>query len=132
MSEEEYQFERIERQGENSNLPKQYRTWGMVCHVSALCVYIGIPIGNILAPLIIWLVKKEESPFLDRQGKEALNFQISFSIYGLIAWVLCFILIGFLLFAILIPVHIIFTVIAAVKANDGIDYRYPMCIRFLR
>jgi len=132
MSEEEYHFEKIEDRGENSNVPKQYRTWGMVCHISALCVYLGIPIGNILAPLIIWLLKKEESPFLHRQGKEALNFQISFSIYGLIAWVLCFILIGFLLFAILIPVHIIFTVIAAVKANDGKDYQYPLCFRFLK
>ena len=132
MSEEEYQFESIERQGENSKVHKQHRTWGMVCHISALCVYIGIPIGNILAPLVIWLLKKEESPFLDRQGKEALNFQISFSIYSIIAWLLTFILIGFLLFAILIPVHIIFTVIAAVKANDGKDYQYPLCIRFLR
>ncbi len=132
MSDNENQFEKIERDGNDMRVAKTYRTWGMVCNISALCVYIGIPIGNILAPLIIWLVKKEESPFIDRQGKEALNFQISMSIYGLIAWVLSFILIGFLLLAILIPVHIIFTVIAAVKANDGIDYRYPLCIRFLR
>ena len=132
MSEEEYSFESIEQKSSDSNVPKQYRTWGMVCHISALCVYIGIPIGNILAPLVIWLVKKEESPFIDRQGKEALNFQISFSIYGLIAWILCFILIGFLLFAIIIPLHIIFTIIAAVKANDGKNYQYPLCFRFLK
>jgi len=58
------------------------RNWAMGCHLAVLAVYMGIPFGNILGPLIIWLVKKDEFPLVDEQGKESLNFQISMLIYG--------------------------------------------------
>ena len=60
---------------------QQAKQWGMLCHLSALSVFIGIPFGNILGPLIVWLLKREEDPFIDEQGRESLNFQISMSIY---------------------------------------------------
>jgi hypothetical protein len=58
------------------------RNWAMGCHLAALALYIGIPFGNIFGPLIIWLIKKDEIPLVDEQGKESLNFQISLILYG--------------------------------------------------
>jgi len=104
----------------------------MLCHVIALCGFIGIPFGNILGPLVVWLLKREEDPFIDAQGKEALNFQISMTIYALVSLILIFILIGFvLLFAIAI-VNIVLVIIASIKAYNGESYRYPLTIRFIK
>jgi Uncharacterized protein conserved in bacteria len=90
------------------------------------------PFGNIIAPLILWLVKRTESPLLDRTGKEVVNFQISFTIYAAIAGVLCFVLIGLLILPVIFVLWIVFMVIAAVKTGNGEDYRYPATIRLLQ
>lgn len=111
---------------------KDTRLWGMLCHLSALCTYIGIPFGNVLGPLVIWLVNREQMPFVDDQGKEALNFNISMLIYGIVCALLIFVLIGILLLIILGLAHIILTIIAAIKANNGEAYRYPLTIRFIK
>jgi uncharacterized Tic20 family protein len=66
------------------------------------------------------------------QGKEALNFQISITIYGLIAGLLCLVIVGALLLPIILIIFVVFTIIAAVKANSGEAYRYPMTIRFIK
>jgi len=66
----------------------QEKTWGLFCHLSAFGLFVFPPFGNILGPLIIWLIKKDESPYVDKQGKESLNFQISFTIYAFIAGIL--------------------------------------------
>ena len=108
------------------------KTWAMLCHLTALSFYIGVPFGNIIGPLVIWLIKKDELPIVDEQGKESLNFQISMSIYAMIASLLIFIFIGLLLVPIVVIVQIILTVIAALKANNGESYRYPLTIRFLK
>jgi uncharacterized protein len=110
---------------------KQARTWAMVCHLSALLGYI-IPFGHILGPFVIWLLKKEEFPFVDEQGKEALNFQISMTIYLVVSGILMFVLIGFVLFPLVVLCQLIFTIIASVKANDGHLYRYPASVRFIK
>ena len=103
----------------------------MLCHLGALAGYV-IPFGNIIAPLIIWLVKKEESELVDRHGKESLNFQISIAIYCAIAFLLVFIVIGIpLLFALGI-FNLVMIIVAAVKTNSGEDFRYPLCIRFIK
>lgn len=115
-----------------SAIPKTDRNWAMACHLSTLVGYFFIPFGHIIAPLIIWLIKKEDSPFVDDQGKESLNFQISMTIYAVISGILVFVLIGFLMLAALYLMEIICVVIAAVKANDGEKYRYPLTIRFLK
>ena len=109
----------------------QARTWAMAAHLSTLCAYVGVPFGNILAPLIIWVIKKDEFPFVDDQGKEALNFQISLTIYGIIAGILCLILIGFVLLLILFIMHLVLTIMVAVAANRGEYYRYPLTMRFI-
>ena len=110
---------------------KDERTWAMLCHISTFCGMI-IPFGNILAPLIIWLIKKEELPFVADQGKEVLNFQISMTIYLLISGLLCIILIGIPIVIGLVIFCFIITIIAAISANDGTPYRYPINLRLIK
>lgn len=108
------------------------RTWAMLAHLSALVGYSVVPFGNIIAPMIIWLVKKDQSWFVNDQAKEALNFQISMTIYALISLVLVFLLVGFLLLGVLYVGGIILIIIAAIKANDGVQYRYPLTLRLVK
>ena len=110
---------------------KDERTWAMLSHFSALCMFI-FPFGNILAPLIIWLIKKEEMSFVEDQAKEVLNFQISMTIYLLISGILCFILIGIPFVIGLGIFNVIITIFAGIKANDGKYYRYPLNLRLVK
>lgn len=110
---------------------RQARMWAMLCHLSAFSGWI-IPFGHILGPLIIWLIKRDDHPFINEQGKESLNFQISLSIYLIVSAILVLALIGFVLFFVVGIVGFIFVIVAAVKANEGVSYRYPLTIRFLR
>jgi uncharacterized protein len=107
------------------------RMWGMLCHLSALSAYVT-GLGGILGPLIVWLVKKDSLPFVDDQGKESLNFQISMLIYHLIgaALLLCF-LIGIPVLIVLSAMNIVFIIVASVKANSGEAYRYPFTLRLI-
>ena len=110
---------------------KDKRTWAMLCHFSAFAGLI-FPFGNFLAPLIIWLIKKEELAFVEDQGKEVLNFQISMTIYLLISGMLCFILIVIPIIIGLVIFSFIITIIAAINANDGKSYRYPINLRLIK
>lgn len=112
-------------------LTQTERNWAMACHLSALSGYI-IPLGWIIGPLVIWLMKREEYEFVNHQGKEALNFQISVLIYGIVSAILCLLLIGFLLLFALAVFHLIMVIVASVKASSGIRYRYPLTIRFFK
>ncbi|GAB6935217.1 DUF4870 domain-containing protein [Calditerricola yamamurae] len=112
-------------------IDKQARLWATVCHLAALVGYI-IPMGHVLGPLVVWLLKRNDSPFVDDQGKEALNFQLSLTIYGMIAALLVFVLIGLPLLLALMVIQVVFVIVAAVKANEGQAYRYPMTIRFFK
>lgn len=112
--------------------PKDEHMWGMLCHLTALVAYVGVPFGHILGPLVVWLIKREQSSFVDDQGKEALNFQISITIYGLVAAVLTLVIIGIFLGIALVIFDLVMVIIASVKANRGERYRYPLTIRFLK
>ena len=107
------------------------RSLGLACPLLALAGLV-VPFGNILGPLIMWLVKKDESAFVDDQGKEALNFNITISIAGFIAFLLMFVVIGGLLLPIIGIFWLVMTIIAAVKANGGERYRYPLTIRLIK
>jgi uncharacterized Tic20 family protein len=107
-------------------------TWAMLCHLTALTTYIGIPFGNIIVPLIIWLIKKDEFAFVDEQGKESLNFQISMTIYAIVAGLLCLVVIGFILLPVIVVAHIVLTILATVKTNQGEGYIYPFSIKFIK
>jgi len=105
--------------------------WAMLCHLSALAGFI-IPFGNIIGPLVIWMIKKDVYPLVDDQGKEALNFQISMTIYYVVAGILILILIGIPLLIGLALFSLVVTIIAMVKASDGVAYRYPLTIRLIK
>ena len=107
------------------------RQWGMFAHLSAFSACVGIPFGNIVGPLIMFLIKKDEYPFGADQAKEALNFNISCTLYLLISIALCFVIIGIILLPILGIFWLVATIIAAVRSNEGVSYRYPLCIRFV-
>ena len=109
----------------------QARTWDMLCHLTALAGFI-IPFGNLLGPLVIWLMKKNEIPSVDAHGKESLNFQISIWIYVIISGILVLVLIGFVLLIAVGLLSLICVIIASVKASNGVPYRYPLTIRFLQ
>ncbi len=110
--------------------PQNERTWAMFCHLSAFAGYI-IPFGGIIGPIITWAMKKDQYELVDDQGKEAINFNISIFIYYVISAILILALVGIPLLVALFFFRLIITVIAAVKANEGVRFRYPLCIRFL-
>ena len=108
------------------------RQWAMFCHLAGLAKYVPIPLSNVLAPLILWQIKKDQSPFVDDQGKEAVNFQISITIYAIICGLLFCAGIGVFLLPVVGVLDLVFIIIAGLKANEGELYRYPLTIRFIR
>jgi uncharacterized Tic20 family protein len=106
------------------------RQWAMFAHLSALIGLI-IPFGSIIGPLVIWLIKKDTMPFVNDQGKEALNFNITVAIAAIVGWILCFILIGFLVLAVVFVAWLVLAIIGTIKANEGTAYRYPFTLRLV-
>jgi uncharacterized protein len=107
------------------------RTWNVLCHSSALLGLFLHFFGHLLGPLIVWLVKRGDSPEIDAHGKESLNFQLSMLIYDAIAAILCIILIGIPILIALWILNTVFVIIASIRASEGKFYRYPITIRFL-
>jgi len=137
------------------------RTWAVLCHLSALLMLLGVPLGNVLGPLVVWLVKRNDHPFIDDQGREALNFQLSITPNWVLAGILIFFSAGSIAFfwpafrhgvmdywnPVAMPIAMIFglflilgllildvilAIVAAVRASDGIAYRYPLTIRAIK
>ncbi len=112
---------------------KDERMWAMFCHVSTLAGYvIPVPGINVIAPLIVWMLKKDEYPLVNDQGKEAINFQINILIYVIVSALLICVYVGIFLLGAVVIYSVVMTVIAMIKANQGEYYRYPLTIRFLR
>lgn len=110
---------------------KESRTWAMVVHLSGFAGYF-IPIaGNILAPLIIWQMKKED-PFVDDQGKEALNFQITATLAYLVGGLTACLGIGLIIMLVVVAAVIVLMILAALQANNGVAYRYPFSLRLIK
>ncbi len=110
---------------------KEERTYAMFCHLGALSGFV-VPFGNIIVPLVLWLIKKDSSPFIDRNGRESLNFQISLLIYSLISAVLILLVVGIFLLAMLWIFNLVAVIIAGVRAESGEQFRYPLTIRFIK
>jgi uncharacterized Tic20 family protein len=114
---------------------KDERTWAMIAHLSAFAMYLT-GVGHIVGPLIVWLAKRDGRPFVDDQGKEALNFQISFTIYVAVAIAACFTIVGLVVGVpalwVLPFFHVICMIIAAIKSSDGVAFRYPLTIRLIK
>jgi uncharacterized protein len=118
--------------------PEQARQWAMLGHLSALG---GLIIGGFmfLGPLIVYLVKKDEDPFVADQSREALNFNLSALLYevmlGIVTFILIFLIVGLLLIPVLIALvvaHVVLVIVGGVQANKGVAYRYPLTIRFIQ
>jgi len=109
---------------------KDERMWAMIAHYGAFAGHV-FPFAHIIVPLIIWILKKDQYPLVNDQGKESINCQISYTIYLIIAALLCLVFIGFIIFPALWLTDIILIIIAGIKANEGVAYRYPGIIRFI-
>lgn len=107
------------------------RTWGMLTHLLALSLFIGIPFGNIIGPLIIYLIKKDEYSFVEQQGKEVLNFQITWTIIFVVSTVLILAGIGILMLIGFGIAWVVLVILGSVAANNGEPYRYPLTLNFL-
>lgn len=101
------------------------------CNLAMLAHLLGI-FTSFIGALIIWLVKKDDSPFIATEGAEALNFQITIALGWILASALSVILIGVLLYPVLFLANLIFCILAAVAASKGKPYRYPFTLRLVR
>jgi len=101
------------------------------CNLAMLAHLLGI-FTSFVGALIVWLVKKNDSPFVAQEGAEALNFQITVAIGWIVATMLSTILIGFLLYPVLLIGNLVFCILAAVSASKGQGYRYPFTLRLVR
>lgn len=110
---------------------QESRQMGMFVHLAGLINTFAFPFG-IIATVLLWQINKDKMPGLDAHGKMAVNWTISFLIYGLITFILAFVLIGFLLMPVLFIVGIAFPIIAGIKANNGELWEYPATIKFLK
>ena len=111
---------------------KDEQNWAMLCHLSALAGFL-IPFGNLIGPLVVWLYKRGDMPQVEIHGKESLNFQITVTIAALISMATFFILIGFVLIAIVGIGALVLTIMASIKLSNGdMSYRYPFAIRLIK
>ena len=111
---------------------KDRNMWCMFCHLAAFAGAVGIPLGNVVGPVVVWAIKKNEIPEVDAHGKEAINFQISMLIYFAVGFALTFVFVGIFVLVAVGIAWLVLVIMAAVKANDGELYRYPVTIRFLK
>jgi uncharacterized Tic20 family protein len=116
---------------------KYARTWAMLCHLSALAGCFLPYFAHLLAPLAVWLLKRNDHPLIDTHGRESLNFQISMLIYSAVGTALLFVsVIGILLIAPFLlfsyVVNIIAVALAAIRASEGRAFRYPLTLRLLQ
>lgn len=131
MEGEQFELPKSDAGGEQPALSQDEKNWAMFCHIAVFTGFL-IPFGNIIAPLVLWLMKKDEMPFVEYHGKEVLNFQITILIAVLVSWLLIIIAIGFLLLAAIGVFVLIITIIGIIKASQGEYYRYPLAIRFIK
>jgi uncharacterized protein len=112
-------------------LSQDDKNMAMLSHLLTFAGYV-IPFGNILGPLVVYLTKKDQSDYIRHHSAEALNFQVSIMIYVIISVILILVLVGFFLLMAVAIVNVVFTIVAAVKASEGVYYRYPLAIRFIQ
>jgi len=117
---------------------RETRKWAMLCHLGGLASLVLFPTANILLPLFIWWTKRDTDPYVDEQGREAVNFQITIFLFGAIVFALVyllkFILIGYLF--IWLPTLVMIaqlggSIVGGIRAHDGEKFRYPLILRFL-
>lgn len=107
------------------DVSKEEKNFSLLAHILGLFT-------GIVGPLILWIIKKDTSSFIEKHTREALNFQITLLFAYVVSWILSFALIGFFILPIVFILSLIFSVSAAVKASNGIEYIYPLTIRLVK
>jgi len=107
------------------------KQWILITHLSGLAGLVIPFAGNILGPLVVWILKKEEFPKIDTVGRNVLNFQISYTIYLVVASATMFFCVGFILLPVVAIAWLVFLILGAVKASKGEDYNFPLTIKML-
>lgn len=136
--------------GESQPLTKDECNWAMYCHLSALCALLGVPFGNVLGPMVVWMIKKDEMPVVERHGQESMNFQITLSIgisaasllalvlvlMSLIPFVMCVTIPLLIVLAMVIVaavmVSVVFVIQASIAASKGEFFEYPLTWRLIK
>jgi uncharacterized Tic20 family protein len=116
----------------SGSLSQDDRNWGMIGHLSALAAFIAPFLGGVLGPLIVYLVKRDQSAFAADAAKEALNFNITVAIGYAICGCLAIVFIGIPLLIALWIAWLVLVIVAGVRASEGVQYRYPATIRFVK
>jgi len=116
---------------EENNIKTEDQNMAVIIHLSLLMGII-VPFGGYAAPLLLWLFRKDSSAYIDRHGKEAINFMLNVLVIGTAAMLLCVMLIGFLLMIPLVIVAFVMPVVAAIKVSKGEDYKYPWIYRLIK
>ncbi|MGH8267093.1 MAG: DUF4870 domain-containing protein [Steroidobacteraceae bacterium] len=108
------------------------RTWGMLAHLAALAGLVMPMIGIVLGPLAVWLLRRDQSPFVEAHAREALNFNITVLIAAVACFILMLVFVGILLGVALFIAWLVMTLIAAIKASEGVGYHYPFALRLVK
>jgi len=115
-----------------TNLTQDDKTYGMLAHLAALAQFVIPTFGNVIGPLVIWLIKKDQSAWVNKQGKDALNFQISIAIYTVVSIILIPLIIGIVLLIAVGIFWLIMVILATIRVSEGDSFRYPLSIRFIK
>jgi uncharacterized protein len=107
------------------------KNWAMFCHLTAFAGFF-FPFGGIIGPLICWLSKKDESQWVDQNGKASLNFQLSLLLYIVLAIPLCFIIIGIPIVMFIGLLKVVCIIVGSIKAAKGEEFKYPLAIPFIQ
>jgi len=110
---------------------QEERNWAMFCHLSALSMCI-IPFGNIIGPLVLWSMKKDYSALVDREGKKAINFQLSWTIYMFVSAIMIILVVGIFFLIALALLNLVVILYATIKTINNEDFEYPLSIQFLK
>ena len=110
---------------------KEERTLAMAAHLAAFAGHV-FPFAHIIAPLVIWMIRRDASAFVNDQGKESVNAQITVTVYAAICIPFCLVGIGFVMLGVLWLAGVILVIVAAVAAYEGRPYRYPLILRLVR
>lgn len=108
---------------------EESRRWAVFTHLSAFAMFLGIP--SVVGPVVLWAVRKDEDGFVDFHGKEAVNFNLSFLLYGIASGILILALVGLVLLPVVFVIWFVLVIVATTKASAGEHYRYPLTIRFI-
>ena len=128
---DEYDDDDYDRRPSPRARQKKSREWCMMLHLSLLAGHV-VAFGGIIAPIVIWQTQKAEYPEIDVHGKNAVNWLITWVLYMIVSVILCFVFVGIPLVIVGAVLGIVFPIIAGLKANEGIVWKYPMAIPFLK